>query len=245
MKHVYNVSGMTCNNCKASVEESLSNLEQVKEVSVNLKAKTATIKMTSHVEVKTLQDALSDKFKISEQEETNVFNSDTNESDVEKKSELKQLFPLFLIFGYLIIASILLNYKPWDVSGFMLDFMGLFYIVFSFFKLLDLKGFPESFRMYDPLAKVLPIYGWVYPFIELTLGLMFLMRFQIDIALIVTLIVLGITTVGVTKALFSKTTIQCACLGTALKLPMTKATFIENSVMIIMAILMLSNTLAS
>ena len=121
----------------------------------------------------------------------------------------------------------------------MLDFMGLFYIVFSFFKLLDLKGFPESFKMYDPLAKAIPAYGFLYPFIEVGLGLLFLFREQIPLALIVTLIILGITTFGVTKTLLNKESIQCACLGTALKLPMTKATFIENSVMIIMAIVML------
>ena len=121
----------------------------------------------------------------------------------------------------------------------MLDFMGLFYIVFSFFKLLDLKGFPESFKMYDPLAKAIPAYGWVYPFLETALGMMFLMRIQIPLALIVTLIILGITTIGVTKTLLDKKSIQCACLGTALKLPMTKATFIENSIMIVMAIIML------
>jgi hypothetical protein len=123
----------------------------------------------------------------------------------------------------------------------MLDFMGLFYIVFSFFKMLDLKGFPESFRMYDPLAKRVPFYGKVYPFIETALGLMFLMRFEINVALIITLIVLGITTIGVTKTLLDKKSIRCACLGTALKLPMTEATFIENAIMIVMAILMLLN----
>lgn len=121
----------------------------------------------------------------------------------------------------------------------MLDFMGLFYIVFSFFKLLDLKGFSKSFRMYDPLSKTLPIYAWVYPFIEVVIGLLFLMRIEIPIALILTLVILGITTVGVAKVLLDKKSIQCACLGTALKLPMTKATFIENSIMIIMAIIML------
>ena len=123
----------------------------------------------------------------------------------------------------------------------MLDFMGLFYIVFSFFKMLDLKGFPESFSMYDPLAKRVPIYGKVYPFIETALGLMFLTRYEINIALIITLIILGITTIGVTKTLLDKKAIRCACLGTALKLPMTEATFIENTIMIVMAILMLLN----
>jgi len=106
---------------------------------------------------------------------------------------------------------------------------------------LDLKGFPESFRMYDPLAKRLPIYGRIYPFIETGLGLMLLMRYEVKIALIITLFVLGVTTIGVTKTLLDKKSIRCACLGTVLKLPMTEATFIENIIMIVMAISMLIN----
>jgi hypothetical protein len=133
----------------------------------------------------------------------------------------------------------MINYKNWNSNEAMLDFMGLFYIVFSFFKMLDLKGFPESFRMYDPLAKRLPIYGWIYPFIETGLGIMLLMRYEVKIALIITLLVLGITTIGVTKTLLDKKSIKCACLGTVLKLPMTEATFIENFIMIVMAISML------
>ncbi|MGB7394825.1 MAG: MauE/DoxX family redox-associated membrane protein, partial [Pricia sp.] len=75
----------------------------------------------------------------------------------------------------------------------------------------------------------------VYPFVELTLGLMFLMRFQISVALIATILILGITTFGVTKTLLDKKSIRCACLGTALKLPMTEATFRENAIMLVMA----------
>ena len=238
MKHTYTVTGMTCNGCRTSVEDKLNALPEVKHASVNLETSEATIEMSSHISTKKLQNALSDKYTISEK---NVFNN-TSETKTEEKTDLQQLFPLFLIFGYIIIASILLNNSPWNSNGFMLDFMGLFYIVFSFFKLLDLKGFPASFKMYDPLAKVMPLYGWAYPFIEVALGVMFLMRFEITIALIITLIILGITTIGVTKTLLDKKSIQCACLGTALKLPMTKATFIENSIMIVMAIIMLIKT---
>jgi len=237
MKHTYTVTGMTCNGCKASVEDALNALPEVSHASVNLETSEATIEMSEHISINILQNTLSDKYSISEK---NIFNN-ASEVRVEDKSDLQQLFPLFLIFGYITIASILLNIKPWDGNGFMLDFMGLFYIVFSFLKLLDLKGFPESFRMYDPLAKVVPVYGWIYPFIEVVLGLLFLMRIEIPIALAVTLVILGITTIGVTKTLIDKKSIQCACLGTALKLPMTKATFIENSIMIVMAIIMLIN----
>jgi len=241
MKHIYKVTGMTCNGCRTSVEDKLNAMPGVEKASVSLDTSEVIIEMNEHILTETLQNALSNKYSISEKIEQNLFKySSTNVE--EEKSELKQLFPLFLIFGYIIVASIFINKNPWNTNGFMLDFMGLFYIVFSFFKLLDLKGFPESFKMYDPLAKVLPAYGWIYPFLELALGVMFLMRFKIPIALIITLIILGITTIGVTKTLLDKKSIQCACLGTALKLPMTKATFIENSIMIVMAIIMLIKT---
>ncbi len=244
MKHTYIITGMTCSGCKASVEKALQTIDAVEHVEVNLESSEAVVTMSKHIHTDVLQNALSGKYTISEKKETNIFKSAVVASE-EKKSDLQQLFPLFLIFGYITIAAVLLNIQPWNSDSFMLDFMGLFYIVFSFFKFLDLKGFPESFRMYDPLAKAIPVYGWIYPFIELALGLLFLMRVQIPLALIVTLIILGITTIGVTKSLLDKKSIQCACLGTALKLPMTKATFIENSIMIVMAILMLINMYGS
>ena len=237
MKHTYTVTGMTCNGCKTSVEDALNSIESVVHATVDLENKEAEVEMTEHISLQELQKAIPSKYTISKKEEKNVFQSAQNiNSD---KTEIQQLFPLFLIFGYIIVASIMLNYTSWNWSSFMLDFMGLFYIIFSFFKLLDLKGFPDSFRMYDPLAKAIPAYGWMYPFIEVTLGILFLMRIQIPLALIITLIILGITTFGVTKTLLDKKSIQCACLGTALKLPMTKATFIENTIMIVMAIIMI------
>lgn len=235
MIYTYNISGMTCNNCKASVISAIETLPDVKAVSVDLEKAEAYITAEVNIGVQRLQKALPNKYSISE---INVFKKTAKVED-SKKSELRQLFPLFLIFGYITITAILLNRNSWSTSAFMLDFMGLFYIVFSFFKFLDLNGFAQSFKMYDPLAKVMPTYRYVYPFVELALGLAFLFRFQIEKALVLTLLILGITTIGVTRVLRNKAKIQCACLGTALKLPMTKATFIENSIMIIMALIML------
>jgi copper chaperone CopZ len=243
MKHTYNIIGMTCNNCKASVKKKLSNIDHITNIEVNLDKGEAEITMDKHVDTKILKAALPEKYTLTEKHEKNAFasSSDSTIPMEEEKSKFQQLKPLLLIIFYITSASILLHFKDWNWNAFMLDFMGLFYIVFSFFKMLDLKGFPESFRMYDPLAKRVPAYGWVYPFIETALGLMFLMRFEVNIALIVTLVVLGVTTIGVTKTLLDKKAIRCACLGTALKLPMTEATFIENAIMIVMAILMLLN----
>ena len=234
MTHTYHISGMTCNGCKAKVELVLSELPQIQSVIVNLEKQQATLTMNSHLEVNKLQEALPEKYQISEVKSTNVFISAE-----EEKSKLKQLFPLILILSYIAIASVLLNYKNWVTSQFMFDFMGLFYIVFSFFKFLDIKGFAESFRMYDPLAKKDKGYAFIYPWIELILGVLFLSRIGITAALIITIIVLGFTTIGVAKVLLNKKSIQCACLGSVLKLPMTTATIIENSIMLIMASFML------
>mgnify|MGYP002281205448 FL=1 len=238
MKHTYNVTGMTCNSCKASVEKNLKEVANVNDVKVNLEKGEVAITMEKHISTTILKKSLPEKFTLSEKSEPKK-TIPAVDFEGQEESKLQQLKPLLIIIFYISTASVLLNYKDWLWSNFMLDFMGLFYIVFSFFKLLDLKGFPDSFRMYDPLAKILPAYGWVYPFIETALGLLFLMRLQVDIALIATLVILGVTTIGVTKTLLDKKSIQCACLGTALKLPMTEATFIENAIMIVMAVFML------
>ena len=115
--------------------------------------------------------------------------------------------------------------------------MGLFFIVFSFFKFLDYKGFPASFARYDPIAKKSITYAKVYPFIELGLGVAFLLRWQLQLAIGLTFVLLLSTTIGVLKALIYKRTIDCACLGTALKLPMTEATLIENLIMLAMCVI--------
>jgi len=236
MKHTYKITGMTCNNCVASVTEKLSKVDGATHVEVDLENAEAEISMEEHIPLSTLKLALPDKYEISKKgTHASAMIADT----IQEPSKLQQLKPLLLIFLYLFVTAFLLNFREWNTAAAMLDFMGLFYIVFSFFKLLDLKGFPESFRMYDPMAKVLPIYGWIYPFIEVALGLMFLFRFQVTVALMATIVILGITTIGVTKTLLDKKSIRCACLGTALKLPMTEATFIENAIMLVMAIAML------
>lgn len=232
MKSILQISGMTCEGCKLSVEDKLSSLDGVVDVQVDLARGQAVINSKSPVSFSLIKETLPPKYGLINEESVKL---DTHDEVTTKLSKIKQLKPLFIILGYILIASILLNYKNWNSSNAMLDFMGLFYIIFSFFKILDIKGFSMSFSMYDPLAKQAPIYGYIYPFIEVLLGMMFLIRFEVNIALILTVIVLGITTIGVTQTLINKRSIKCACLGTTLNLPMTEATFIENALMIIMA----------
>ena len=238
MKSVLQIYGMTCEGCKSSVEGKLGSLYGVDNVQVDLATGEAVIYSKNPISLSLIKETLPPKYSLINEE---VVNLDTNGDLTLKESKIKQLKPLFIILGYIFIASISLNYKTWNSSYAMLDFMGLFYIVFSFFKILDIKGFSMSFRMYDPLAKKAPIYGYIYPFIEVLLGIMFLTRLEVNIALVITVIILGLTTIGVTQTLLNKRAIKCACLGTTLNLPMTEATFIENALMIIMALILISS----
>ena len=230
------IEGMHCDSCVSKVHQALNSVEGVKGVIVNLSDKAANI--TGDVKTDPLLEAIAKTgYKASLINKVELKDSLANKNH--PKSELQKLFPLLLIFIYLSIASISMNLRSLDSSEIMLDFMGLFYIVFSFFKFLDYKNFPRSFAMYDPIAMRNPYYGWAYPFIETILGIMIIFRIEIFSTIIITIAMLGITSVGVAKSLLQKQDIQCACLGTALQLPMTKATFIENSAMILMAITLL------
>jgi|TARA_Y100000758_G_scaffold141112_1_gene100076 copper chaperone CopZ len=233
---------MTCQGCVNTVIKNLKKVQDISNVDVDFEQEKVKISISRDINILELQKFLSDKYTLNEiihKNESSLENDSANHS-TNQNTKIKQLIPLGIIFLYITIGSNLMHLNDWTLEAFMLDFMGLFFIVFSFFKMLDLKGFPGSFRMYDPVAKRVPLYGWIYPFIETALGLMFLIRFEVKIALIVTIIILGITTFGVTKTLLDKKSIKCACLGTVLNLPMTEATFIENFIMITMAVYMLS-----
>ena len=223
------ISGMTCSGCKEAVTKALESVDEVKSVVVSLQDGSAIINLENEIPIDRIQKSLPEKYQIQ------IDSSDNFPSNTKQRSYLSDLYPLFLILFYITVGSVIMS---WDhpVDNFMINFMGLFFVVFSFFKFLDYKNFPNSFSMYDPLAKNLPIYGWVYPFIEAALGLMFLFKIEIYLAIFLTVLFLSITTVGVVKVLSNKEEVQCACLGTAIKLPMTIATLIENSIMIVMAI---------
>ena len=231
MKQTIQILGMTCQGCRKGVEEKLATMAGVSKVSVSLEHASAEFETKEILDVASISAVLGEKYTVD--------NLNENSSTPPVDSKWKQLRPLFLIFGYVIAGSFLLS-RGQGIAVFMQYFMGLFYIVFSFFKLLNYRGFPASFQQYDPIAKRLPVYGWVYPFIETVLGLSFLLSWQVELALWVTVFILGSTTLGVVQQLLKKSSIQCACLGTVLNLPMTEATLVENTIMLGMAFAMLA-----
>lgn len=246
MKHTYQIEGMTCGSCVATIADKLKIINGVESITVNFVQKEANVKMNRHISTNEFQEALGiGKFTIQEKKAApsliSMPISETARLETAEESDLKRLYPLFLIFAYLVGTVLIseLAIGEWDGMRAMQHFMGGFFIVFSFFKLLDLNGFASSFQMYDPIAKHSKPFGFLYPFIELGLGVGFLLSFNLSLLSLTTLIILGIGTIGVARTVLNKRKIQCACLGTVFNLPMTKVTIIENSIMIVMAIFML------
>jgi copper chaperone CopZ len=162
-------------------------------------------------------------------------------AESERKSFWQTYKPLLLVIGYLvgIVGLVEITAGSYEWMRAMGNFMGGFFLAFSFFKLLDLRGFVDSFQSYDVLARPVRSYGYAYPFIELGLGVAYLVGFAQVVTNIITLVVMLVGIVGVSQALFQKRRIQCACLGTVFNLPMSKVTFIEDGVMATMAAAML------
>ena len=216
---------MTCKNCEKSIQEKVSSLNGVLKIKVSLENQNAIIYSLKQIDVKKIQQVIGLKYTLGDQNK--------------KENKLYQLKPLFLIFIYLCFGTYYLNKNDFKLEMAMIDFMGLFFLTFSLFKFLDYSTFPLSFSKYDPLAKKFISYAKLYPFIELFLGISFLFNWKIKIASLVTLFILSTTTFGIIKALCNKNIIECACLGTSMKLPMTEATLIENFIMILMAVSLL------
>jgi hypothetical protein len=104
---------------------------------------------------------------------------------------------------------------------------------------MDIKGFAEGYATYDLLAKKWFGYGYVYPFIELFFGLAMILVPTSYVLLITEVVVMVFSGLGVAIKLARHEKFQCACLGTFLKVPLTKVTLIEDFGMAFLAFVML------
>ena len=235
MVHKYQITGMTCSSCEAKVKSALLMVDNVTHVEVSLQDHSTTITMDKHVPLKELQKALDPKYQIIALEH--------NEMTEQTKSWFETYKPILLIFFYITLTTVLIqiNNQHFDLMQWMRHFMAAFFLVFSFFKLLNLKGFAESYAMYDILARRFPSWAYIYAFIELALGIGYMIDFNPIVINTVSFFVMSVSIIGVLKTVLNKQQIQCACLGDVFHLPMSIVTIIEDALMIIMAAFMLFN----
>jgi len=241
MTHSYTVSGITCEGCVAKVKSKLLMHPDVTAADVRLEGQKAIVTMNRHLTVDELQDAIGRDTKYSIHEDE----ADTSHRQTDReatRSWFATYKPLLLIGSFIAGVSLITATHQGTIHGmmFMNHFMAGFFLVFSFFKLLNLKGFAESYAMYDLLAKKISLYGYVYPFIELALGVGYIVRpdsFGLNLA---TAIVMGFSSLGVIESVLNKKKIRCACLGNVFNLPMSTVTIIEDLLMVTMSVLVMT-----
>ncbi len=243
MTHTYIITGMTCGGCVAKAKSQLLKVSDITDTNVQLAAPQATITMQKHIPVAALQAALqkAGDYTISEADGGMHHTTATEEP----KSWLATYKPILLIGVYITGITLLIEAVSgsFDWETLMRHFMAGFFLVFSFFKMLNLKGFAESYSTYDVVAKKWMDWGYIYAFIELGLGVAYLVSWNPLLTYAITLVVMSISIIGVLQSVLNKRTIQCACLGAVFNLPMSTVTIIEDGLMIGMSGVMLINLL--
>jgi copper chaperone CopZ len=234
---------MTCTGCQAKVQAQLSKVNGVNNVSIDLPKGEASIEMAKHIPTQDLQAALKDYPKYQLTESLVVPKAKAFLVEDEKRSWRETYKPILLVFGYILGVTLLVEYSNGGFywMGWMNYFMAGFFLVFSFFKLLDLQGFADSYSTYDIIAKRWKTWGFIYVFIELLLGISFLLQINPLLTNGVAFVVMSISIIGVLLSVLSKRIIRCACLGSVFNLPMSTITIVEDALMIVMSATMILN----
>lgn len=233
MNEQYTITGMTCGGCVDSVKKALEEVKGVVEASVQLDRPQATLVTDRSVRLRTLREKLQaiGNYRIEPQISYRAIGEDA------PQKTLGTYKPLILIIAFITGISLLAQYPFAEFSGalWMRYFMAGFFIVFSFFKLLNIRGFVDAYAMYDIIAARWKGWGYMYPFVELVLGVMYLTNFSPIFTNAITVLVLGVSSIGVIKSNLDAKKIRCACLGDVFNLPMSTVTIVEDVAMTAMA----------
>jgi cation transport ATPase len=240
MHYRYNISGMKCNSCVASIKEKLLQLKDVNEAFVQIASPQAIIRSSAEVPLTLLQSALEQvgDYTIIKASQDSYLTS----RKVHFIKWIKTYKPVLIIVAYLFAITVLIEINKTDcrLENWMSNFMSGFFLVFSFFKMLDLKGFASTYSTYDIVAKRWYSWGYIYVFIELGIGIAYLLKSHLLIIDSITLLIMLLSLWGVVQTILDKKQIKCACLGTVFNLPMGTLTIIENVLMIGMSIIMIT-----
>ena len=211
-----NVTGMTCGACVAKIERAMEGPSGVEHVHVDLKQGTVMVSGSDAISREALESAIR-----------------SAGFDVEGGPEVQvsSFTPLLVAVSLIGLGSL----ASGGTDGFMAKFMGGFFLVFGGLKLLDLRGFAAAYAKYDLLSARLPAYGWMYPIVEVALGLAYLATPEWMGLHAITFVLMTFSALGVIRALRRGEQLTCACMGTAFNLPMTTVTIVEDLGMAAMA----------
>ena len=230
-------TNLNCESCVAAVKPFLDDVPNISDWEVDTATSDKILTVTGDsISLDSVTAAVA-KAGFVATGDTRTMKSHRGVIEVTEVSTGVTYYPLILLGAFLFGVVALVEHRigTFDPTRAMQNFMGAFFGAFAFFKLLDLRGFADSYRMYDIVAQRLPSYGYVYPFIELALGAAYIAGIQPTAVNVTTLVVMSVSSIGVIQSVLQKRRIRCACLGTVFNLPMSTVTLVEDGLMIAMA----------
>ena len=201
MKIHYRIVGMHCVSCIEKIKTAL--LPYINIVSLTFDPPLLQIEADTPPSLTDLNSAIASVGKYQLHPITNEINNTSIAKTTLPQSGLRAYFPLLLIAAYILGTTFISNFYDGEVHWlkWMNQFMAGFFLVFSAFKLLNIKGFAEGYATYDWLARKWYFYGFIYPFLELSLGVLYLGAWLPNTTRIATVIIMGFSSLGVIDSL--------------------------------------------
>lgn len=149
------------------------------------------------------------------------------------KYSIRDYLPIIYIYLFSILIPLnLVFYNSWGWLYPIIWFLGLFSLIFAVLKIINFKGFVESFVEYDFISKKFLPYAYAFPFFELFFALSLLTTRNYPWIMWTCLVFYAINLASVTNALLKKKMFMCACLGGVFKVPLSYVSLLESLTMI-------------
>lgn len=119
----------------------------------------------------------------------------------------------------------------------LVGFMGYTLVFFAALKLMDINLFAVGFREYDIVAQTFDPYAYLYPFLELFIGLSILSG-QTPLIVGITSFIVGFTgSYSIVKAAYVEgKDLRCGCIGGYSDVPLGMFSLLENLIMAFMGL---------
>jgi glutaredoxin len=150
--------------------------------------------------------------------------------------------PVIAVFA---VAALMALAAQWATSGALFSvrsaewFIAFSMAILAMLKLQDVESFSTMFLNYDLLAKRWVPYGYIYPFAELTAGILMIAGVLAWLSIPIALFIGTIGAASVLKAVYiDRRDIKCACVGGSSRVPLGFVSLTENVMMIAMALWM-------
>lgn len=160
------------------------------------------------------------------------------------KREYRKLVAVLIFIALsATLMSTLINFRFLDWTRW---FVGSFMLVFGGFKLISYESFLDVFPLYDPIARRFRWYAVIYPFVEVILGICFILDMIPGYRNALTFAIMAFGLYGIVQSLQARgPSKQHTLLGHVLKLPLTSGILFEDIILSVLSLILIVGAIIS